>query len=140
LRAVSIGSDVSLEVPGFPGREFKGTVDFISPVLDPATRRIQARVTMDNADGALRPEMYAKAIVSGKDGRKAVRIPISALVTAGERSYIFVEKGSGDFEKRAVELTAQNRDYAYASKGVEVGDRVVTTGALLLASEAATRQ
>ena len=140
LRAVSIGSGVTLEVSGFPGREFRGAVDFISPVLDPATRRIQARVTMDNADGLLRPEMYAKAVVSGKEGRKAIRIPISALVTAGERSYVFVEMGSATFEKRPVELTAQNRDYAYASKGLEVGDRVVTAGALLLASEAAIRQ
>ena len=81
-----------------------------------------------------------QAIVSGKEGRKAVRVPIGALVTAGEHSYVFVETVNGAFAKRPVELTAQNRDYAYASKGVEVGDRVVTTGALLLASEAATRQ
>ena len=140
LRAVSIGSGVSLEVAAYPGREFKSVVDFISPVVDPATRRVQARAKLDNSDGALRPEMYAKANVSGKEGRKAVRVPITALVTAGEQTFVFVETRPGQFEKRVVQFTAQNRDYAYASKGLEVGDRVVTTGAVLLASELATRQ
>jgi membrane fusion protein, heavy metal efflux system len=140
LHAVLVGSLVSFDVAAYPGREFLGKVDFLSPVLDPATRRIQARVAIDNGDGLLRPEMYAKALVSGREGRKAIRMPISALVSAGERSYVFVERAPGVFEKQPVELAAQNRDFAYAVRGVEVGDRIVTAGAVLLDSELATKE
>jgi cobalt-zinc-cadmium efflux system membrane fusion protein len=135
LHAVYVGSMVTFEVAAFPGREFKGQVDFVSPVLDPATRRIQARVAIDNGDGLLRPEMYAKALVSGREGRKAIRLPIGALVSSGEKTYVFVERSPGRFEKTAVELAAQNRDFAYTVRGIEVGDRVVTAGAVLLNSQ-----
>jgi cobalt-zinc-cadmium efflux system membrane fusion protein len=135
LHAVYVGSMVTFDVAAYPRREFKGQVEFVSPVLDPATRRIQARVAIDNGDGLLRPEMYAKALVSGQEGRKALRLPISALVSSGEKTYVFVERGPGRFEKVAVELAAQNRDFAYTVRGIEVGDRVVTAGAVLLNSQ-----
>ena len=138
LNVVTAGSGVSLEVSAYPGRPFEARIDFVSPVLDPNTRRIQARATLQNGDGLLHPEMYAKALVSGKDGRKALRVPISALVSDGAKSYVFVEGAVGKYEKRAVGLAAQNRDFAYVNRGIEVGDRVVSTGALLLNSELAS--
>jgi len=138
LNAVSVGSEVALEVSAYPGRPFSAKIDFVSPVLDPNTRRIQARASLINSEGLLHPEMYAKALVSGKDGRKALRIPISALVSDGAKNYVFIESAAGKYEKRAVGLAAQNRDFAYASRGVEVGDHVVSTGALLLNSELAS--
>lgn len=138
LNAVSVGSGVTLEVSAYPGRPFEAHIDFVSPVLDPNTRRIQARAALQNSDGLLHPEMYAKALVSGKNGRKALRVPISALVSDGAKSYVFVERANGNYEKRAVGLAAQNRDFAYANRGIEVGDRIVSTGALLLNSELAS--
>ncbi len=137
LHSVMVGSHVELQVAAYPSREFSGDVQFVSPALDPTTRRVQARVVIDNRDGLLRPEMYAKAIVSTSRGEKGMRVPVSSLIASGERTYVFVDKGGGVFEKREVTLQAQDHDYAYVGRGLEVGDSVVTTGALLLASEAA---
>ena len=137
LNAVSVGSAVTLEVSAYPKQLFEAHIDYVSPVLDPTTRRIQARAALRNSDGLLHPEMYAKALVSGKDGRKALRVAISSLVSDGAKSFVFVESEPGKFEKRLIVLAAQNREFAYATRGIEVGDRVVSTGALLLNSELA---
>lgn len=136
LKSVAPGAEVSFEVAAYPGEEFKGRLDFVSPVFDPNTRRVQARASIANAQGHLRPEMFAKASVSTREGSKAVRVPVSALITRGESSEVFVEESPGVFRRRSVSLAAQNRDYAYVTRGVEVDDRVVTVGAMLLASEA----
>ena len=137
LGAVSIGSLVTLEVTAYQKQHFDAYIDYVSPVLDPNTRRIQARAALPNKEGLLHPEMYAKALISGKDGRKALRIAISSLVSDGVKSFVFVETGPGTFEKRPLELAAQNRDFAYVTRGIEVGDRVVSSGSLLLNSELA---
>lgn len=136
LKSVQPGADVALEVAAYPDVEFHGRLDLVSPVFDPTTRRVQARASIANADGRLRPEMFAKATISTRDGRKAVRIPVSALITRGENSELFVAEKPNVFRRHTVVLAAQNRDYAYVTQGLEAGDQVVTTGAMLLASEA----
>jgi multidrug efflux pump subunit AcrA (membrane-fusion protein) len=61
LASVRQGQAVSVETDAYPGRRFSATVAHVAPVLDPQTRRIQVRCTLDNADGALKPEMFARA-------------------------------------------------------------------------------
>lgn len=137
LSVVSVGSPVTLEVSAYPKQLFEAKIDYVSPILDPTTRRIQARAALQNAEGLLHPEMYAKALVSGMLGPNAIRVAISALVSDGAKSFVFVETQPGRFEKRVVVLAAQNSDFAYTTRGIEVGDQVVSTGAILLNSELA---
>ena len=64
-------------------------------------------------------------------------MPNGALFTEGLYSYLFVEKSPGVFEKRRVSLRLQDRDYSYVASGLNPGERVVASGALLLNSELA---
>jgi len=57
------GQKVRFTALSFPGRVFTGTISFIDPVLDPATRTVRVRVNVPNADGALKPGMFVKAVV-----------------------------------------------------------------------------
>ena len=61
-----LGQEVEFETTSFPGRVFTGTIAFIDPVLDPATRTVKVRVNIPNEDLSLKPEMLAAAIVSAK--------------------------------------------------------------------------
>jgi cobalt-zinc-cadmium efflux system membrane fusion protein len=115
-------------------------VERISPVVDPALRRIQARATVENPDGRLRPEMYARVTLLPTDDRNAVRVPNGALVTEGLQHFVFVEREPGVLVRRKVELAQQDREYSYVSEGLARNERVVTSGALLLQSELATGQ
>lgn len=138
LDKISLGDLVSVEVDAYPGEVFQGKVTVIGGVLDPVTRRIQVRCELENPLLKLKPEMFARVtpVASGKS--KYPRIPNTSIVTQGLFSYIFVEQSPGVLQRRRVTLGLQGSDYAYVKEGLQAGERVVTSGALLLNSELGT--
>jgi cobalt-zinc-cadmium efflux system membrane fusion protein len=137
LGALHAGQAVEVEVDAYPNRRFPARVANVAEVLDPATRRVQVRCVLDNAEHLLKPEMYARVTPLADTRVKLPRIPNSALLTVGLYSFIFVEKEPGVFEKRQVTLGLQGRSESYVKQGLAGGERVVTSGALLLNSELA---
>lgn len=137
LSKVVLGQPVSVEVDAWGGETFRGRVERIAPGVDPTTRRIQVRCTVDNAAVKLRPEMYARVRLLADEQKVAVRIPNAALITDGLYSFVFIEREAGVFEKRKVELGVQDRDFSYVAAGLTSAERVVVRGALLLNSELA---
>ena len=138
LSKVRPGLPVSVSVEAYPGETFRAVVARVGQVVNPDTRRIQVRCDLSNPDGKLKPEMYARVTLLTDEGKQAVRLPNSALVTEGLYSFIFVETAPRVFSKRKVQLAVQDREYSYASAGVAKGERVVIGGALLLQSEMAS--
>lgn len=137
LDKVKVGQPVSIEVDAYPGEIFKGKVTVIAEALDPVTRRIQVRAEVDNNSNRLRPEMFARATPVADNRHNMPRIPNTALFAQGVHSYVFVEQAPGVLQRRRIELGLQSHDYSYVKEGLQVGERVVTTGALLLNSELA---
>ena len=137
LGKVSVGQRVGVETDAFPGGDFNARIASIGEVLDPATRRVQVRCVIDNPQRRLKPEMFVRATPMPDEARRLVRIPNTALITEGLYSHVFVEKEKGNFEKRRIALGLQGREESYVKEGLVEGDRVVTTGALLLNSEMA---
>ncbi len=137
LSKVQPGHAVSVEVDAWPGERFAGTIEKVGETVDPATRRIQVRCSVPNPARKLKPEMYARVTLLADGNQRALRVPNGALFTEGLYSFLFVEKGAGVFEKRRVSLRLQDRDYSYVASGLEPGERVVASGALLLNSELA---
>ena len=131
---------VAIEVDAFPGARFQGRIERITPVVDPALRRIQARAGVYNANGRLRPEMYARVTLLPDEDRNAVRVPNGALVTQGLQHFVFVEREPGVLVRRRVTLAHEDREYSYIDAGLAKNERVVTSGALLLQSQLATGQ
>jgi len=133
------GDTVVFSVDTWLGEQFTAKVDRVSPVVDPTTRRIPVRATVDNKAGRLRPEMYARAIVADPAGGKALRLPTSAVLTQGLTAVLFVEASPGEFVRRPVKVLRQDREYVYLAEesGIKAGDRIVVKGAMLLASELA---
>ncbi len=138
LPVVTVGKSAQIEVSAYPHRNFTGKVVHVAPTLDPQTRRVQARVSVDNREGLLKPEMYAKVGILADAREELPRIPTGALLVEGVKNYVFVERDPGVFEKREVTLAVQTRNYAYVWSGVKGGDKVVSVGALLLNAELAS--
>ena len=135
LSKVESGHPVSVEVDAWPGQQFTGTIDKVGETVDPATRRIQMRCSVPNPTRKLKPEMYARVTLLADANQRGLRVPNGALFTEGLYSYLFVEKSPGEFQKRRVSLRLQDRDYSYIASGLNPGERVVVSGALLLNSE-----
>ncbi len=137
LDKVSVGQPVSLEVDAYPGEVFKGKVTVIAEALDPVTRRIQVRAEIDNATHRLKPEMFARAMPVAASESAMPRLPNSAFFTIGLHNYVFVEQSPGVLQRRQVALGLQSHEYSYVKDGLKAGERVVTSGALLLNAELA---
>ena len=135
LDKIQPGRFVSIEVDAYPDMAFTGKVAVIGGTLDPVTRRIQVRCEVDNPALKLKPEMFARVTpIASKQGGLP-RVPNTALLTQGLYSFIFVEQSPGVLQRRRVTLSTQGSQYSYVSAGLEAGERVVSSGALLLNSE-----
>ncbi|MES2366062.1 MAG: efflux RND transporter periplasmic adaptor subunit [Pseudomonadota bacterium] len=140
LGKVAVGHPVSIEVDANPGQLFTGYIEKIAPTLDPVTRRIMLRCSVDGGDDRLKAEMFARVTLLADKGQLAFRIPNTALVSDGLYSYVFVEQSPGVLRKHRVSLVAQDRDYSYSTDSLKPGERIVTSGALLLNSELSVTQ
>lgn len=135
LDKINLGDLVSVEVDAYPGEIFQGKVTVIGGALDPFTRRIQVRCELDNPNLKLKPEMFARVTPIANERSKLPRVPNASIVTQGLFSFIFVEQSPGVLQRRRVTLSLQGSEYAHVKEGLQAGERVVTSGALLLNSE-----
>ena len=137
LDKVKVGQPVFVEVDAYPDEIFYGRVTVVGATLDPVTRRVQVRCYLNNPDHKLKPEMYARVTPDVDSKAQLPRIPNSAIFTQGLNSYVFIELSPGVLQRRKIELTMQGHEYSYVKEGLRAGERVVTSGALLLNSELA---
>ena len=135
LGKIHTGQMITVEVDAYPGIMFQGRVASVGEALDPASRRIQVRCELPNPNRQLKPEMYARVTLLADGSRKVVRVLNSALLTTGLYYFVFVEKSPGVLVKRRVNVSLQGREFSIVKDGLQSGDRVVTSGALLLNSE-----
>lgn len=137
LAKVQVGRQVVLEVDAYPGETFIGRITVIGGALDPVSRRVQVRCEVDNPALKLKPEMFARVTPVATKQSALPRVPNTALVTQGLYTFVFVENSPGVLQRRRVTLDMQGSQYTYIREGLQAGERVVTTGALLLNSELA---
>jgi len=131
------GSAVQMQLDYAPGQRWQGTVDYIYPTLDSKTRAQKVRLRFDNADGALKPGMFARVDIAGRRSEPRLHIPTEALIQTADQQRVVVSLGEGKFKSVAVQsgLRADNR--VAILEGLELGDQVVTSAQFLLDSESA---
>ena len=138
LPFVRAGQPARIVLPYAPGGEIRGTVSFVYPDLDPATRAARVRVELPNPSGALKPDMYADVVIDADLGER-IAVPASAVVETGTRSVVFVERGEGRFDPREVEIGIRLPDVYEVRSGLSEGDRVVASGSFFVDSESKIR-
>jgi len=129
------GDAATVTVDSYPGRIFRGRVDFILPQVDMVTRTVKVRLAFANPRLLLKPGMFVDVVLTAPAG-KSVVIPASAIFHSGTRNLVFVNKGEGNFEPREVELGSRVGDDLVIQKGLKPGDSVVTSANFLIDSEA----
>lgn len=131
IRLIHVGDRVTITLVAYPGETFSGRVTRIADVLDPQTRTLKVYVEMPNSQGRFRPEMFG-TIRHGGAARTLPVLPVSALVQEYGKSVVFVERGPGRFERREVTIGTRSGDVVPVLKGLQVNERVIVDGAVLL--------
>ena len=138
LAAVRVGMPAELTLSYLPGRTWRGSVTYIAPTVEEKTRTIKVRVEVDNADGQLKPEMFADVVLRSPFGEGLV-VPESALLKTGERTLVFVDLADGRLEPREVQVGPKAAEGVQVLQGVAEGEKVVTAANFLLDSESSLR-
>ena len=128
------GASFDLVIPTLPGQKFEGKVIAASDFIDPATRTIKIRGIVANPQRLLKAEMLATARIERQLGA-GVLVPARAVLLNGIRHSVFVQTEPGVFEPRDVELGYQGPRDVVVSRGLEVGEQVVSNNVLLLARQ-----
>jgi RND family efflux transporter MFP subunit len=134
LARIKIGDPATLTVSTFPGRMFRGRVDFIYPQLDTDTRTAKVRIVSSNSGLQLKPGMFVNVALKVPMGSQLV-IPASGVLQSGSRQIAFVERSDGYLEPREVDLGIRVGDDFIVTKGLKVGEQIVTSANFLIDSE-----
>lgn len=139
---VTVDQKVQLTTDSVPGRNFTGKVTAKSPQVDPTTRNFSVRASFPNEDNALAPGVFANINVYLPQQENVVTLPKTAVsyTLYGDTAYVLDPKtkskrhGKIAYQVKKVSITpGMERENEIAiSKGIQAGDRVVTSGQLKL--------
>ena len=138
---IKVGQAVAAKVDAYPGKAFSGAITAINPKVDAATRNVQVRVTLENADHKLLPGMYATVDIDTGAPQSLVTLPQTAISynPYGNLVYLVDDKGKDAAGKPLlvarqtfVTTGATRGDQVSVLKGVKEGDTVVTSGQMKL--------
>jgi RND family efflux transporter MFP subunit len=124
---------VKVELPN-QGKTFTAIVSKTLPQFDNITRTLKLRLEADNPDFTLKPDMFVDVELP-LSLAEAIVVPAEAVLDAGLRQTVFVDRGNGYFEPRNVHLGSRVGDQVQVVQGLTPGERIVTSGTFLLDSE-----
>lgn len=136
LPAVREGDSVEVMIPSARGLSLKGTLAHIGEVIDAETHSAHARVEVDNAEGHLRPGLSVLGVIHASGPRNSqLVVPKSAITRIDGKPTVFVVKEEGVVVPRQVELGPEDSSKQAVTQGLEVGERVISSGVLALKAE-----
>ncbi|RUO62508.1 efflux RND transporter periplasmic adaptor subunit [Pseudidiomarina insulisalsae] len=132
-------ADVTLPQAGLNAYETE--IDYIYPELDAQakTQRVRIQLPQGIDPAQIHVGMQAQVELYGGPKRDVIAIPVSALIMTGTSNRVIVQTADDTFEQRDVHVGLVVRDEAEIMHGLEVGERVVTSGQFLLDSEASLK-
>ena len=133
LPFLRVGQSVRIEA-GQGGPATTGAIDYVSPIVDEATRTASVRVVLANEDGRWRPGSFVTATISADAVEVPLMVPGSAVQILEHESVVFLETGEG-FEPHPVEIGRTDRTHAEILSGLEAGEAYVSRGAFVLKAQ-----
>jgi cobalt-zinc-cadmium efflux system membrane fusion protein len=129
--AIAKGEDAEVALDAYPTTVLKGTVLFVSDVIEADSRRNKVRIAIANARYALKPNMFATVTLSGPQESRVV-LPTSALLMNNDRTSVFVATAPWTFERRIVDPQLEEGSTVTIRSGLAPGEQVVVKGGILL--------
>jgi membrane fusion protein, heavy metal efflux system len=129
---VAVGQDVAFSVLAMPNHTLSARVNYVSTAIDPASRRLLVRATVDNRDGVLKPEMFANVTIYSASDHPAVGVPKTALIYEGDQVRIWVAHEDKTIELRQIKAGLANGDLVEVIGNLKPRELIVTKGALFI--------
>ncbi|MCE5331058.1 MAG: efflux RND transporter periplasmic adaptor subunit [Bacteroidales bacterium] len=133
LAFLKVGNSITFSLQALPEKTFTANIRFIDPMIDPVNRVARVRVEVNNADGKLKPEMFAIGLVKAdlNEYKDKLVIPRSAVLWTGKRSIVYVKQSGNkdiNFKMREIELGPMLGNSYVVKNGLTEGEEIVTDG------------
>ena len=124
---LKVGGEATVLVPGV-AKPVPAKVALISPALDPGSTTVEVWLKIDNRSGMLRVGAPAHVTITGRTAAQALKIPLSAVLTAQDGSKSVMVVVSGAAQPKAVELGINDGQNVQVLSGLTPSDLVITSG------------
>ena len=129
---VVVGQELTFNLLALPGRTLTGRINYVAAAIDPATRRLMVRATVDNASGQLKPEMFATVTIYAPDDQPSVGVPKQALIYEGDQVRVWVAHEDKSIELRQIKTGLTNGALVEVHGNLKPGEQIVTKGSLFI--------
>ena len=129
---VHLGDSVEVKTLSYPNRIFRGKIDKVYNVLDPVNKVMKVRISLKNADYALKPAMFASVTITKVEQEKMLCVPSDAIVFDRSQNFVLVYKNKSTIVIQPVKVAVSVGNKAFIESGLKEGDRVVTSQTLLI--------
>ena len=130
--AIEPGQAAEVHVLALPNQTFNSKITWVGAALDPNTRRVPVRATLDNAQGKLRPEMFATFSIFTSSDSQAPAVRQDAVVYEGDSARVWAVEKDGEISLRAIRVGRTQLNMLEVIAGLQAGDKVVTHGSLFI--------
>lgn len=136
IARVESGTAAIVRIHAFPELALLGTITYVAPALDPETRSLPIRVTLEAPDSRLRSNMFASVeLIGGGRDERVVAVPAEAVVSLDGRYAVFVPADEPNtFRPAFVQLGRRGGAFFEVRSGLPEGTRIATGGAFVLKS------
>ena len=129
---VRVGQPVDVRVTAFPGKVFTAAVTYVAASVDPNTHRLLIRAEVDNAEGLLKPEMFATFTIGVSAAHQGAAVPQEAVIYEGDHARVWVMQPDGAMVAREIKVGVTTGKLVEAVSGLAPGDKVITRGSIFI--------
>jgi Cu(I)/Ag(I) efflux system membrane fusion protein len=132
---IRVGERATLAIASYPDQSFPATVSLIYPVVNPQSRTVKVRLTVNNAGDKLKPNMYTETVFQRKKD-KSLTVPVSAVLITGKRNLVYIKaEHENHFEAREIGIGTRFNGKYEVTWGLIEGEEIVSEGGYLIDSE-----
>jgi multidrug efflux pump subunit AcrA (membrane-fusion protein) len=121
------GLSARIRVDAYPNEVFEGTVQRLSPTIDPTSRNGEVEIVVANPDYRLRPGMFANVTLILEQRHNVLLVPRQALQLRGKEAAVFVVQ-DGKAYLRRVTIGLQNNTHVEIIDALPAGTTIVLAG------------
>jgi cobalt-zinc-cadmium efflux system membrane fusion protein len=130
INSIHLGDEVTVTTLTDPSRTYSGKIDKLYNVLDPLSRTMKVRISMNNPGNELKPEMFAMVNVKGKPAGRMLSIPSHAVVLNNSKQYVIVKNGD-QLIIQPIQVLKRIGDKSFIT-GLAENEQVVTSSEVFL--------
>ena len=127
-----VSQDAQVKIDNIPDRTFTGSIVQINPSADPQGRQFTVRASLSNADGLLKPGMFAHVFVETARANQAISVPREAVKQDSQGSYVMVVGSDNVAHRTAVTTGLTDPTYIAITEGVSAGDKVAILSTVVI--------